>query len=127
MTTITRRLAPYALVAAFAVASGGCMYTALVKPKAEKIVTVQGSKAEILAQLSETFKELELKSINVNAKAGYVGAARGLGYAESTFIEARVIGDAAPLQVRVQVKSSGDGQALLDQIIAAFSKRAKVS
>ena len=127
MPTDARRFMPLVLIAALTLSSGACMYTALIKPKAEKIVSVQGNKAEILAQLSETFKELELKSVNVNEKAGYVGASRGYGYTESTFIEARVIGDVQPLQVRVQVKSSGNGQELLDQIMAAFAKRAKVS
>jgi len=127
MTTLVRRFTPLALIASLAIGSGGCMYSAMVKPKAEKTVSAQGTKAEILAQLSETFKELELKFVNVNEKAGYVGASRGHGYTESTFIEARVIGDASPLQVRVQVKSSGNGQELLDQIMAAFAKRAKVS
>lgn len=125
MSIDARRLAPLAVLACFSAVSGGCVYAALVKPKAEKVVTVSTGKAETLAKVAATFKDLGLSGISTNEKAGYVGASRGLGLGESTFIEARTVPDSTPLQVRFQVKSSGDAQKLLDEIVAAFGKRAK--
>ena len=40
MITIARRLIPAALIAARTISTGGCMYAAMAKPKAEKIVTM---------------------------------------------------------------------------------------
>ena len=112
---------------AFALASGvaGCNMAALVKPQAEKILTVQGDKTAALNQLSDAAKEVNFKYVSINAK-GYVTGSRGMGYSESTYLQAEVKEDGGALKVTIRMKSSGSAQEALDQVVAAFSKRVTI-
>lgn len=120
-----RRSVKFAVAFALAAGVAGCNMAALVKPQAEKILTVQGEKTATLNHLSDAAKEVNFKHVSINSK-GYVTGSRGMGYSESTYLQAEVKEDGSALKVTVRMKSSGSAQEALDQVVAAFSKRVSV-
>ncbi len=120
-----RRSVKLAVAFALVFGAAGCNMAALVKPQAEKILTVKGDKAATLNQLSDAAKEVNFKYVSINDK-GYVTGSRGMGYAESTYLQAEVKEEGGALKVTVRTKSSGSAQDALDQVVTAFSKRVTI-
>lgn len=123
----TRRVAPYVFIAALALSSNACNFVALAKPAAAKTVTVQGDVAGVTAQVGEASKEVGFKFVSANIEKGIVTGSRGYGYTESTYLRADVKAAGAGVEVKVEVKSSGEAQQAVDQIIQALAKRVKTT
>jgi hypothetical protein len=122
-----RRSSACLLIAAIALGTGACNFVALAKPAVSKTVTAQGDVAGVTAQLGEASKEVGFKFVSANTEKGIVTGSRGYGYTESTYLRADVKPAGDGVEVKVEVKSSGEAKQAVDQIIEALAKRVKTS
>ena len=127
MPRLMPRFIPLALIGAFVLTSGACTFMAVVKPGATRVLTVKSSDMPAAAtQIGEAAKEVGFKYVRVNTKTGIVVGQRGYGYTQYTSLTVQVKSVGPDAEVTIGVKSSDKAEAVVDEVIAALSKRVKL-
>ena len=105
--------------------SGCASQMALLKGSSKKTIAVQGTLDEAFATASATGKELGY-SISEKKAKNFIGASRGMGYAEFSTVYIRFSETAGAVSVAFDANSNKGSEAVLDEYVAAFSKRVKL-